>query len=832
MKKQTVEEFIAEMRKKPQTFGWDAVLVFARNKTNVILEQDYIDRFHAQTSYLPLINSEFQTDPGRKSHYIESMQVDKPMLSFINASIEDSMARLQLRSVAGKLIEIEIPSGTQRNEVMRIAMADGLVGPTLEMDIKLNKVSGTANEVGKVVLDMSEEHVVEYRFNGVESVFEATLLAKHLGQEVDAWEASEKKFELSKLRLNEGDVLQPEQFIIRTQAGDDAAVMGSEGYEDGAVLIFVNMKGNGEGSYPNKEMMYLLPKGGEYSTNLVLSNDLILRRLFVNELVKREQLKGVEFKPDNKPGEFALMYYASNGSVGFEYQSADFDNNSYTGFKANNFECSFSRTEEGKEQRLRAAIDQEAFVVAWDGSSTGNTGVGRYSSPTGGGGWATVEYHGLYRAEWTFKQPFPWSLKSKDGRKYIEMSSGEGAYTFNTIHERDKPGESHNQVAEEEYTSGLVDVRSVMRQKFDWLQAGIADLGVSIDAFRLNGLLFRDESVVEPEVLRIPGDMCVLGKLSGARTDHTLVNPRPVVEAGKPFTFAIEPPVEGVNWEAVNLPGEVGNPGSFKDGVYQPPSAESFGHTFKRALVVATKGGWTGKALVHVVPRPISVYPLVAAVSPKSNYTLWAASVDGKDLTAEVAGNAEGKVTAASDPQVQQIWSYRADIEVPEDGWPVPLPRMEDNVVRVDKVIIKSASHNTSNEMHMIVPLAPVGQYNVRVKAVEGQAAALELELWSKKLTGAAYKIKADELEWCLLVGKGTLHEKTGAYTPNANVHEHFIVVAGLHIEEEEGEDEDGEPVIIRELTGWGYKIIPVPFVSIEKFNNLLASADRSARNA
>lgn len=263
MKKQTVEEFITKMKEKPQTFHWDAVLAFARGKTNQILQQDYIDRFHANESYLPLIDDKVETVAGRVYHYLESLQVTTPVLSFINASIEDSMARLQLRSVSGKMIEAEQPPGTTRREIMRVAMVDGLVGPTLQMDIKLKAVTGGVGKAGEVVLDMSAKNVLQSYFNGVDNDIQAAILAKHLQNYIDEnFKESEKVYPLSQLRLNDEDALQPGVFIIRTQAGDEANVWGSDGFEDGLVLIFVALKGNKAGDGPNKDMMYLLPKGG------------------------------------------------------------------------------------------------------------------------------------------------------------------------------------------------------------------------------------------------------------------------------------------------------------------------------------------------------------------------------------------------------------------------------------------------------------------------------------------------------------------------------------------------------------------------------------------
>ncbi|MND76244.1 hypothetical protein D3C80_678860 [compost metagenome] len=224
-----------------------------------------------------------------------------------------------------------------------------------------------------------------------------------------------------------------------------------------------------------------------------------------------------------------------------------------------------------------------------------------------------------------------------------------------------------------------------------------------------------------------------------------------------------------------------------------------------------------------MVATPLSVFPLVASVATGAEFTLWAASVDGKALTATVEGNAEGDVVTDDDPLVQQIWKYKAEIKVPEEGWSSPLEDLLDYVLRVDKVMIKSASHGVSNEIAMIVPLMSVGQYFVKVQEAKsrGETAALQMGLWTKTFTGGERQIQPEEVWWRLLVGKGTLDENTGVYTPKAGVHEHYIAVAGLHITL--AYDEDGKEII--DLQAFGYKIIPVPFVSLEKLNSILGDA-------
>ncbi|MFJ3073234.1 hypothetical protein, partial [Pseudomonas sp. NPDC087029] len=62
----SLEEYLRRMGEKPWTFGWDALVVFDRYKTNVLLMQEYIDRLGTDKSFPVFEDSEIDVAEGIK----------------------------------------------------------------------------------------------------------------------------------------------------------------------------------------------------------------------------------------------------------------------------------------------------------------------------------------------------------------------------------------------------------------------------------------------------------------------------------------------------------------------------------------------------------------------------------------------------------------------------------------------------------------------------------------------------------------------------------------------------------------------------------------------
>ncbi|MHA7114870.1 hypothetical protein ACX0KM_11980 [Pseudomonas promysalinigenes] len=800
MSRLTPDEFIQQLEIKPATKEWGVVLAFDRNKANYLLMQEYIDRFNSG-SYFPSIDHTTPVTGGVRFHVLDDLQADKPRLSFENASIADSRANLHMRSIGGRLLETNQRAGLARRDVVRLAQADGLLGPALSMKVKLNKVTGGIDSAGKVVIDLGGDDVTDMYFSGVDTEFEALLLGTHLREIIKTWTPEQKIFELSEIRRDAEDALQPAEFHLRTHPSPGATVRTAENFGDGEVLVFIRLDGAQNGELPavDSDMLFLLPEG--YSSNLMISYEQIFENMIMEEIKKISQLQNVQFEIVLR-GAFK-KYVASNGQFSAAIPPV--------GLPRIVFDPMVFPFANG-DASVRVEKDGHRYVVRWSG-----TVERTYVRIDGVRGVPPQDwyYEGEFKTEWSFEQVFSVALQDNaQGRKVIALNSSAAQLNVNTSF---VSGSGRNDGGEgrPEFDKAMGYARTQLLSDLNFLSRNLSNLGTQIDAMRLNNLLFRGDQVVEPKAIAMPGDITVLGELAPRRTSHTISPQEVVVQAGSEYTFKVEPALAGLEWTVSNLPDETGDPGQIDkaSGKYKAPSAASFGYGFKRVVVTAQSSEWLGSALVSLVANDVSIYPLVSTVALSSDdstnvdvkYKVWAASIDGSAMTWTVVGNANGSLLPSTEPEpgVQDARFYKSARSA---DLPAPVTKL-DKILRMDRIDIKRAGASTSQSMYILIPLSEMGSSHLRVAAVE---TGLAFEFWSKNLDNEDVQVPPESTEWFLVKGDGTF--EGGVYTTPRDSAERFIVVAALY----------DTPF----LAMWSYMILPVPFVSFQAFSQLCTSAD------
>lgn len=780
MKRQSLDEFLAEMAKKPQTLGWDVVLAFDRNKTNYLLLQDYISRFGA-ASLFPPVNSATSPVTG-VTHQLLGLQLDKPRLSFENAVITESRAHCLMRTVGGRTIETTRPQGTTRDEVKRLGIADGLVGPQLTMTINLRNAPGSVGSAGKVELDLAGQGATDFRMSGVDTQFEAVKLGQHLEQEMGKWRDEQKKFELSELRQNPGDVLQPGRFVVLTRPAPGTTLRDADDFGDGEVLVMVGLDDR-SGALPagDTDMPYLLPQG--YSSNLLIGYAQILSRMMINELKAIDELKTIEFD-EVSVGAFK-RYVAKAGDYRPVIIPGGWDG-WYFQFDAGVFPFASAN-------KLEIEIKDGKVVLKWAGSMQV-----RGSAITSIGLPAPVSYNGRLGVDWDIECHFETSLvEDTDGRTVIQIE-GLGIRSATSGNFIDGSGDS----AGEGYFKAVVPAYAAqVKSRLEFFLRKLDNLSLAIDAFRLNGLLFRDESVVVPTQIAWPGDLTALGHLAPQLTGYKLTQQEVTVSAEGSHAFTVEPANSGLTWSVAPLPGEAGGDEQVgtitANGHYTAPTAASFGYTFKRVVVSATDGTWTGKALVHLVAMPVSVFPRVNVVNLSGaideGYLVWAASTNSAALDWKITGNAGGRLARADDPDVQDAQRYFGPATFPSDG-----TNRLDRVLRVDRVEV-AQGNGAATVCEMVLPSAPTTSYFFKHSEV---ANGLQLEFWVTDENGEQSQVPETMTEWHKVSGLGQL-SASGLYTYPATGNDHYIIVAAFQVV-------PGVPIPL-----WNYVIIPLPLATL-----------------
>lgn len=786
MARQTKDQFINEMKKKPQTLGWDVILAFDRNKTNYLLMQDYISRFSAG-SLFPPVNSSVVTTSG-VVHALQGLQLDKPRLSFENAVITESRARCLMRTVGGRIVETSRPLGTSRDEVRRLGIADGLVGPILTMTIHLQNAPGSIGSAGKVELDLAGNGATGFELSGVDAQFEKGKLGDHLKETIAKWSDAQKKFQLSELRQNPGDALQPGKFHILTRPADGATLRSAEDFGDGEVLLLIGLDDR-KGSLPitNTQIPYLLPEG--YSSNLVISQALFLKRMIMGHLQDILTKYNVAFSESLVAGFSKLT--ATSGKVSMPSQERDL-----IGYPVFNHGSSVFLFADPCGP-MSVQVKDDVVSLTWKGETPLIDAEAKYVFFNGGVTISTRKYSGQFKASWTMEQHFKASIGNDPSshRKILLIDSCneelENSYSITGGH-GDKDQKENFEVGVSGYVHWCYLQLIFLRDKF-------SSVSQSVDAFRLNGLLFPNESAVVPSFVGLPGDLTILGDLAPDLTAYRLSEDEVVVVAQGTHNFTVVPANSKLTWSVAALAGEPDGEANIgkitANGQYTAPAAASFGFAFRRVIVTATDGTWTGKALVHLVAAPVSVFPLVNVVNLTSaddqGYLVWAASTNAAVLTGNITGNAGGTLTRTDDPDVQQAWRYKAPAVFPSDG----TSKLE-KVLRVDRVEV-SQGGGQAVVCEMILTKTPKQEYFFKHEAVQD---GVQFSFWLTNDDNQDVELSDEGVEWVLVCGHGVLDEH-GKYTPSTTTVDHYVVVVAIDLE-------GGRTMM------WNFKILPLPLVA------------------
>jgi len=825
-KKETLEEFVDYLKEKPRTLGYDAILAYDRFRANRLLLQEYIDRFDSGRYFEPLTFSTTIT-PGAQWEKVIDHLLDKPRLSFENSSIAHSRADLTMRISGGKQLTLSRGAGDKVKKLIRVKEADALDGPALHMRIALDASPGTVSKAGTVSIDLKK---ADYFYLSFADTDEENLIGGARYKKIfDGWPDEKKIFVLNEMPLKESDFLQPEKFSVRTHPAPLGRLRSSDQYGEGEVLLFVTMKGsdNSDAGIPgdDESMHYLLPDAAEpYTMNLLLGNKFLIKRLVTRGIEKLEHQK-VPF----------AARYIGDGKEAF-----------VTGIQATAGQLNIPVT--GATPNLSEVSFTQGLALNFVGG--------------GGDGYTRFDVRavdGKLKFEWFGKTEVPVVLTPKIGEfprrgnavyrweyeadyQFVVETSGEDMGELRLervgtprLRQKMAPdqwlamGQGHPLIMEEFVDFGEAQVARYLNETIETIVTVAAD----IDAFRLNGLLFRSgKEAAQPSAVRFPGDLTLPGYLSPARTQFEVVPIEPVVMAGGKQQFSTTSGSgASMTWTVENLPGEAGeDPGSINaaTGEYTAPASSAVVRGNKKVIVTATSGTNYSKALVSITPRSIAVSPMVMQAAAGGKFKLSAATLNAERVTFSLSAGAKGTLQEdpAPDPSVQQSMLYVAPVGDRRHGV-VPRKsetwrghrataawRSEDDLAQllaVETVDVSSASGSGQEQIPILLPLQ--NETNWFTHHVEGNG--VRLKFWGTGKSGD-YEVPAEDTTWYLVLGNGTLTD--GLYTPTATDGKplsRYAVVAAI---------EDDNRYWL-----WTYTILPIPLITPELLVEKLTEAEQDA---
>ncbi|WP_409315137.1 hypothetical protein [Pseudomonas putida] len=780
MSKQSLDDFLKGMAAEPKTLRWDVIAAFDRDKTNYLLLQDYISRFNT-ASIIPPYDSFVGT--GGSVHYLRDVQFDSPRLWFDGAVLTDGRARCVMRTVGGFVYETLNTQGTQRAEIKRLGFIDGLVGPIMTMTIFLVNAPGHVTSKGSVELDLAGNGATSFLFTGVDTRFESEKLGEHLRKWFETLEDPQKKFTLGELRPNPEDALQPEHFRVLTRPARGAAVRGADNFGDGEVLLLIGLDGrtgdipSGEGSLP-----YFLPEG--FSSNLVISFEQVFSRMLLETIKGLKLFETLEYRGVDA-GKFT-RYEATKGGgdsgsflppvipaappvAGVEGAEIPF---------VSHEPWSFSLVNGGMQIQWAGRVETRGLAAETIFTASG---------------WVDHEYEATVIIDWNLKCTFkPMLGTDQAGRSVIRIETTVEKVFSTEAHD----GTGHDKLRPvldtflAEYEFPVMALESLADE--------LDGISLSIDAFRLNGLLFANDSVVEPRDIYQPGDLTALGDLAPKLTTNRLSDNEPVVVANGTFTFEVIPPLEGVQWSVAALEGDPTGEeyvGAIENGIYRAPTAASFNFAYRRVIVTASKGDWSAKAMVHVVASSVSVFPMVNTVNltlpgdPNAGYVVWAGSSNKQALDWTISGNAGGRLELDENADVQDARVYYAPTEFPDDG-----KNELDKSIRIDRIEVKQGDGPPTLCEMFLPKLASPNCFFRYTEEEDG----IQFSFWA--LINDGSEMELSPVNWYKLSGKGDL-SPSGKYTPPAAGGEHYFAVAAFF---------QAGPFVF-----WNFVIIPLPLATL-----------------
>ncbi|POA82860.1 hypothetical protein C1882_20660 [Pseudomonas sp. FW305-E2] len=791
MPRPTLAQYLQYLGEKPQTKNWGAILVYDRFKTNMLLTQEHIERFDG-SHWLRPINLRHLSETGS---YIDLSELtfSKPSLTFVNSSIGSSDARLSLRMIGGTIKHLREKSTGDTLEVLSISRVDPLTAPYVHMNISLKESNGgNINDKGRVTLNLAEGTAYTFEVFAWKDLNDD--VGRAIRREFESRDVEEQVWELNTLAPVEGE-LKPTFFSVRThslaKAGQTVASTDPDELEEGAVLVGVAFNGGAVGDWPanDKGFPYLLPQpptGEAYTANIILHNAAWAKDLVAKMIKKIPEFSGIE--PTYEESANGFIVRANYGELKanipefvFNDPGATLDYGRLSPFSlaSEGNEGSFS-FEEGKIKfrwQCHAPVEVRCCFT-----------------------WSSVHTCGEREPVFifTFEKEYLLSIES-EGPNKGRVTIVPGEKSLRTDIELDDDTDVRGMFWGFTTDRCAPHVKPPMEKAFEKFTSAIEEVGASIDVLRLNGLLFRSEQAVQPVSVHAPGDLSLLGTLAPKFTAFAIEPLEVSIGAGASQDFVLTtPPNAPVTWTVKPVPGSEGEIGSIKDGTYTAPTRDKFTGASKQVIVEAQSGDSISRALVTVVARKVSAFPLlqVANYSPEPpakprTYLLIGGSLD-EQLQWSMGGGAKGALREpnADDDNLEIPPGANARIYVS----PTHQPGAANTIGRVLQLdTVRVSAGGETDVFDILIAWFPVTGV---LKATQPEEGKLALELWTPGGMMDPELIPPETVDWYTVRGAGNIDEKTGVYTINEKDSD-YVILAAI---------EKARP------NAWDYVVLPLPF--------------------
>ncbi|OBU06485.1 hypothetical protein, partial [Morganella psychrotolerans] len=649
-----LKDLLAKMAGKATTHGWDAIVVYQRGQANMLLKQQHIKRFITGNVLAPLNEDIESSDATRLQTH--NLTLSAPHLSFDGAGTGDSMAQVSWDFVKGMIVFTqEADDGSYR--VKKIEKITPLNSPYIGMKVPLSRAPGSVSEIGEVQFDIKEgDHFTN---NLVVNDIEQGTISNFFKLRFAATPEAQRIYKLGTISNYEHQQFQPEKFDIRTMGAPNTESRGSQDEGDGAVVLFVQMKGS-DARPVEKETDWLL--ADDYSSALVISNKQLL-----NNVQSREDKFQVVLKKYPMSDDVDSLWkvvavkgeYSDELSCQGDVSDPEGKLNSFTYEIKINFELELSESEQVKSvYKLYPSYinyDDYSELVKEFYTELNNTfyqvdvkfkdSVGNVVSSFSikSNCMLKLAFDFWYKA---YVNEYPSAEHPDVGDVYLPHimrdTKDEVKIDFSDFLKYFKS--AVDKEVEDEYKKIVYDAisKSFNEDLYQKIRFSLENYLSSyelpyVNTFVLGNLLFPGSNYFHSELARLPGDLLVQGQLAPGSESFAVTPTETTIVAGSVCQFTTTPEVSGVKWslsdsEKGNTNADLGHIDA-GTGKYTAPQAKAITEGVRHVVVCAEQGDTKVYALVSVLAHSVNISPAYQVILPGKSSALTAESLNSGELT-------------------------------------------------------------------------------------------------------------------------------------------------------------------------------------------------------
>ncbi|WP_274370252.1 hypothetical protein [Morganella morganii] len=645
-----LSDLLAKMAGKTVTHGWDAIVVYQRGQANNLLQQQHIQRFTTGNTLAP-VNDDIESSTATRL-LTHNLTLSAPHLSFNKAGSGDSTAQVAMDFVKGMIVYKE-KSVDDSYRIMRIEKITPLNSPYVAMEVPLSKAPGSVSEIGEVQFDIKEgDHFAN---NLVVNGIEQDTISSFFKRRFEATPAEQRIYTLGTISNYEDEQFQPEAFVIRTMGAPNTQSRGSQDEGDGAVVLFVQMKGSD--SEPGKtEADWLL--ADNYTSALVISDKNLLDSINKANNDAQKDIKLEKYAINDN--ENSLWGLKAAGSK-FYLQFISDIQYPFPGTGALT-QCNFYHFNEINLFNPSDVLAPYSLNPSY--ADNGNQLENIFHTATHYDG---VKFMMYYRGEdgqiRKYQYRFNIKINMKMNVNYVSgINSSEntpGVIISRIMNDNDTT--INYSISDLFWETGgpELDIKKVEKFIMDILNNPVAKKIketitlflestnlIYINTFIIQNLLFPGNNYFRSEFTFIPGDLLVQGQLAPGSESFSVTPTETTIVAGSDYQFTTTPEVSGVKWsisdsEKGNINADLGHIDA-ATGKYTAPQAAAVTEGVRHVVVCAEKGDTKVYALASVIAKGVSVSPAYQVVQPGKEIKLTAKSVNGGELKWDMGENKQG----------------------------------------------------------------------------------------------------------------------------------------------------------------------------------------------